>query len=683
MKKIIAVTAILFMCFISSAQCLLKEVSLQQRSSQSNLIIEGKVVSKNSFWNEDRTMIYTSNRVEVFKVLKGSGTPAMIDIITEGGIVGMDKITTSSLLTLDVNETGIFLCEAVQRAKALPAAIAGIPRYEPYASKQGFIKYDVKEGTASDPFTRYDRVDNNLYKLFSPSLDYRVVKPFAINVVEQPQQRVQAITGFSPSTITAGTGSVLTITGTAFGATQGSGSVRFRNGDDGGATYITPLASQYVSWSNTQIQVQVPQNAATGTIQVIQGVTTTSGSALTITYAHLNVDFDPGPGTIAYQTDHINDNGSGGYTWRMNTGFDANTPARNSFMRAFDEWRCGTNVNWIIGATTSINDAVSDGTNVICFDNAAPLSPGILGVCYSYWSGCASGPNIVWYVNELDIIFDEGSNITPLTWEFGSSLPSGSEYDFETVAVHELGHGHQLGHVISPGAIMHFAISNGASNRTLGVNDLAGGTFVQSKSIVGNICGPGAMAAYTGCSTLPLSITSLKAYQYNNGIKVEWANTAESDVNYYEIEESVDGNHFTKATTLSPKNNNGSRTDYDWLDAQVINGMNYYRVKTTGINGRSEYSNIVSVKLGKDKQFNIYPNPVKGNNITIELNDIEQGVYTLSTYNASGQQVMNRSVVYNGNASQNVSLPSLATGVYRVTLKGNNVAIQQTLIVGK
>lgn len=509
MKNLLLSILCLTLYFSAGAQCVV-EVPLSQRANASSIIVEGKVISQHSFWNSTNTMIYTSSEVEVYKIFKGSLSTSTISIISEGGTVGLTRITAEPALNLHIDDIGVFTCAPPTHMRNLPVNLSGIPQYEAYASVQGFVKYDLESETAADAFHTYTNVETELYPaVLEPNrLTYASIQPFSLHQVSAlhgPQNpTVQAISSFSPTTVTAGTGTTITITGSGFGATQGAGSVRFRNADDGGATLITPLASQYVSWSATQIVVEVPQNAGTGTIQVVQGQTFTSAQTLTISYAHLNVDFDPGPGTIAYQTDHVNDNGSGGYTWRMNTAFDADAAMRASFMRAFDSWRCATGVNWTIGATTSVNDAVSDGTNIICEDGSAPLSAGILGVCYSYWSGCASGPTIVWYVNELDIIFDDGSNITPLTWEYGPSAPSGSEYDFETVAVHELGHGHQLGHVISPGAIMHYAISNGTSNRSLGVNDLAGGNFVQAKSVVANVCGPGAMTNHS-CGTPPVA----------------------------------------------------------------------------------------------------------------------------------------------------------------------------------
>lgn len=512
MKKLLLSFLAAASIFTANAQCSLIEVPLTQRVSAATLIVEGKVVDQYSYWNSNHTMIYTANEIELYKIFKGNVTTTSIEIITEGGTVGMNRITVEPTLELRVGQLGMFTCEPVQRVKNNITSRTLLPQFEAFASLQGFVKYDNAAGTATDPFRTYMDVQTEVYDLCAPagSHQYITVKQVNIFSTNREQQETQAgpvISGFAPSTLTAGTGTMLTIDGLNFGTVQGGSVVRFRNADDGGATQIVPLATEYVSWSANQIKVMVPAGAGTGTFEVFTGGSAFSATPLTVSYAHLNVQFDPGSGLEAYETDHINDNGSGGYTWRMNTGFDGDASARASFMRAFDTWRCNTGVNWSIGATTSINDAISDGTNIICYDNTAPLSSGVLGVCYSYWSGCASGPTIIWYVGELDIIFDDGSNIAPLTWEYGPALPSGSEYDFETVAVHELGHGHQLGHVISNGAIMHYAISNGASNRSLGVNDLAGGNFVQAKSVVANICGPGAMSSMT-CGSLPVAAFS-------------------------------------------------------------------------------------------------------------------------------------------------------------------------------
>jgi len=515
------------------SQCSVVELSLSDKKSNSDLIIEGKVISKNSFWNTERKMIYTSNIIEVYKVFKGNLITTNVEILTTGGIVGMDKIVVEPSLELEISDVGIFLCEDIKRYKSLPVNKSNIPVFEVYGSMQGFIKYDFATKKAFDQFKTYE-IENELYQniLGVNSKRWIEMKSFNVNKYIEASIKsalvnpeIQSIVGFSPSVITSGTKSLLTITGSGFGASRGTGVVGFKNADNGGTSYINPIATQYISWSDNQIVVEVPTKAGTGHVLVTpQGSSTfTSVTTLTVNYAHLNVSYDPGNGITAFGTQHVSDNGNGGYTWRMSTGFDSDASAKASFMRAFDTWRCNTGVNWVIGSTTAINAAEDDGQNVICFDNTSPLSAGVLGTCYSYFSGCFTGPtSMTWYIKELDIVFDEGSNITPRTWQYGTALPTTNQYDFETVAVHELGHGHQLGHVISPGAIMHYAISNGSSNRPLGVNDLAGGNYVQNKSTTQVVCSQGLMTNHN-CGSAPIASFSASSRTICEGTLINFS----------------------------------------------------------------------------------------------------------------------------------------------------------------
>jgi hypothetical protein len=75
------------------------------------------------------------------------------------------------------------------------------------------------------------------------------------------------ITGFSPATGPAG--AQVTITGTGFGASQGTSNVQFNGAN----------AASIASWSNTQIIAVVPSTATSGPVTVlVSGATATGGS---------------------------------------------------------------------------------------------------------------------------------------------------------------------------------------------------------------------------------------------------------------------------------------------------------------------------------------------------------------------------------------------------------------------
>lgn len=510
MKKIY--TIILLIALTASnliGQCMLTPISLNQRVNNSSIIIEGTVISKKSFWNTAHNFIHTSNLIQVKQVLKGSLGNSFIEIITAGGEIEDKRVSADPSLQLDIEQEGVFMVNFKNSSSQF-----GYNTYEVYSDQQGFVKFDTKENSARDPFNTYEDINTDLYKAIGEIMN--ITLPFYSGAAQNPQgkfgdaSQIAAVTGISPTSISAGTGSILTITGTGFGTgPSATNYVSFRNADDGGATFIGAHASQYVSWTPTQIQVRVPTRTnASGTAGTGQvRVTTTTGNtlsatSLTITYGHLNVISPGSPTTAAstvYNTRHINDNTLGGYTWQYFTGFASNAPAVAAFERSIKTWTCTTYINWRVGGTTTTNTIAADGVNVVRFDIGSELPAGVLGVCYSYWGGCGSNPNMNWFVSELDIVFDSGT-----TWQYGPANPTAGQMDFESVATHELGHGHQLSHVINSVDVMHYSIANGQNKRTLNVDDIQGGNAVMTRNLSGGVCSQGVMTAMSAalCSTV-------------------------------------------------------------------------------------------------------------------------------------------------------------------------------------
>jgi hypothetical protein len=138
----------------------LQAVSLQQRVENSSLVFEAKVLSKTSFWDTDRRHIYTSNLLSVYKVFKGQLNSSTVEVITIGGIVGNEMEKVSYGLDLKEGSVGVFTCipnniKLTKTSKNL--------QLRPYSEIQGFIRYDLKTGTARDVFHEYKNVSGEIY----------------------------------------------------------------------------------------------------------------------------------------------------------------------------------------------------------------------------------------------------------------------------------------------------------------------------------------------------------------------------------------------------------------------------------------------------------------------------------------------------------------------------------------
>lgn len=510
MKKITLTNIILtlFLTFSSFdnvfAQSSLIEIPLDEQIKNSELVIEGEVIAKESFWDVDHQNIYTKNTIEVYKVFKGVHIQT-IEVITIGGVVDDRALTVTHSLQLTLREKGVFTL--IKSNTLFLKEKSNLEKFKAYSGIQGFYIYDIISNRAHNVFRSYNEIENVFYKeiesITKTSFFEIKKKDVLTGNNSNLKSLVVIITNVSPTTITAGTESVLTIDGLAgFGAVKGT--VGFRDANDGGVSFIDALDSQIVSWTDTQIKVKVPKRAGSGNIRVIHnsdGNFGFSSQVLTIPYAIINVE----SGGNAFISQHYNENGIGGYTWKMFTGFDSNTPANESFIRAFETWVCETGVNWEIGTPIGINTSSKDNTNIITFDSVSSQLPvGVLGTTFT-WFATTCGTEYV--VSETDMVFDNDRN-----WQFGPANAGAGQIDFETVAVHELGHAQQLGHVIDPGVIMHFTIGTAQTTRVLSTNDIDGGNFVQNRSTTIPSCSYPLMTN-SSCS---LSISEEELYTYIN-----------------------------------------------------------------------------------------------------------------------------------------------------------------------
>jgi hypothetical protein len=183
---------------------------------------------------------------------------------------------------------------------------------------------------------------------------------------------------------------------------------------------------------------------------------------------------------------------------------------------------------------------------------------------------------------------------------------------------------------------------------------------------------------------LTVKFISLTATEKNGEVKVEWANIAETGVDKYFVEHSTDGIIFTEINKTTARRNNGDRTDYLWWHATPANGLNYYRVKAIEFNGAVSYSPIARLNLDKNyTDLVIYPNPVKGDHITIAAPVLSAGKYDIIVLNMAGQKIMQTSLNHSGGMiSMQVNLPqSIKPGLYSIKLSGGERTFVKTFLI--
>ncbi|GAB3824398.1 hypothetical protein GCM10028895_32690 [Pontibacter rugosus] len=470
-------------------------LTLKERVQASDVVVEGEVIAQESFWDTKHQNIYTSSTIKVYKSFKGDAQQAQLEVITEGGTVGFQKHVFSTALQLRPGQHGVFFLTKQKLLERTPAS-TGLST-TPYGSQQGLIRYDITNRTARSVFDSYDSIQQ-LYESIAKETGQNAqtitenLKLANRPAVEKSQQSQNAplapvISSFSPTVASGGTRTLLTINGSGFGNRRGNGFVEFQNADDGGQTNVKPLPYEYISWSNTRIELYIPSitldegTAGSGPIRVTanDGTVAISPQPIVLEFAYSNVSFN----NRTFQPSLINQNGTGGYTIHFSESMNNRQAAKDGFIRAMNSWIAVSEVNWQIGENTSIEKAVEDETTVVRFAPGSTVGEGVLARTISRYNGCPTSNDTLFFLSEFDM--EINSNIN---WQYGPAGPGARQFDFETVMLHELGHAHQLSHVNLERAVMLYAIESAQLFRTLSSLDIEGANVVMANVIGANPC---------------------------------------------------------------------------------------------------------------------------------------------------------------------------------------------------
>lgn len=596
--------------------CLLVPVPLADRLAQATWVVEAEATAPTVVQDAQGHLLRRYG-LTVFKLFREPGGALPEAFLLPGGQLGNLREDVSYAPRLRPGQQGVFFLEPDPQHAGDWRLVAG---------PQGLIRYDLATHAAAAPFASYSSIEIVLYPALrnpASALGYRQVLANPALAAPRPAARVAgvtAITSFTPASVSAGTGAMLTIAGSGFGATRGTGTVQFRNADDGGATLVTPLDSDYLKWTDTEIQVRVPTATSqgspvgTGPLTVTSGTGTvsTSATALDVRYGIINIA--AGAPEVALRPKLINDNGAGGYTLAYAPSFQQNALAVAAFDRANTQWSCSTGANRTTAttATTAVpNGAATDGINIVTFDaTPATLPMGVLGVTYTYFSICPTTPPLV-TVPETDFVFANRAD-----WNFATTAPTASQFDFESVALHELGHGIQMAHVINTAAVMHFGIANGQSKRVLGtIDDIAGGRDEVQFSTTPNTstCGvvPSFVASALGCSApLPVELALFDArYDKGVGTRLRWATASERNSAHFAVEAQEEGTKkWVEIRRLPAAGASTSPRSYEAFDPRLLSGQRYFRLRMVDRDGSTLYSPVVAVS-GSETGLALYPNP--------------------------------------------------------------------------
>lgn len=201
-------------------------------------------------------------------------------------------------------------------------------------------------------------------------------------------------------------------------------------------------------------------------------------------------------------------------------------------------------------------------------------------------------------------------------------------------------------------------IGNNSSNR--------GGVFnIGYQAGASYPCGRILVCVSSSC-TLPVSYINITASNKGSYNQIDWATSGEKNADYYVIERSTDGVHFTSVGRVEAVGNSSVINTYSFKD--LINPINsgYYRILQVDEDGSGVYSEMIYINSSGLGNWVVVPNPSNGKFSLRGDNSSDTNEFELLS--STGQVVRRGSI---SSSNQEFDLTDLSKGVYIMVLKSN------------
>jgi hypothetical protein len=200
----------------------------------------------------------------------------------------------------------------------------------------------------------------------------------------------------------------------------------------------------------------------------------------------------------------------------------------------------------------------------------------------------------------------------------------------------------------------------------LGGNSVSGASSVTTN---GNISwtNTGQIEITYTATTLPVTWLSFIASKQNNSVLLKWSTAIEQNTKDYKVQHSINGADWRDAGIVPAAGNSNTMQQYSFVDQHPVNSLNYYRLLQQDLDGKINYSKVVSLNFADaERMLKIYPNPVLNGNMTISLKQAS----TVWVYNTIGEKLIQKEFP----AGEHLfNLSQLARGTYFMKVKEDAV----------
>lgn len=254
-----------------------------------------------------------------------------------------------------------------------------------------------------------------------------------------------------------------------------------------------------------------------------------------------------------------------------------------------------------------------------------------------------------------------------LTWLIEEETPGGSN---ASVRLYWKQADQMPGFVISQSRIAHYTTKWDIGVAGAGTVDSTNGQYSWEQNGYTSFS-PFTVTSGLG-SALPLHLLSFDVIRQGSTAVVSWQTTNEVNSSRFIIQHSTDGQHFTDIATVAAENTPGAH-NYSFIHDNLINGVNYYRLRMIDLYGSSELSPIKAIRWESLSTLQVFPNPAHA---FINVKGLSTGGI-LQLISLDGKMLQQ---YITNNSTLTIDISHLAAGAYIINYNDHGKIQQQKII---
>ena len=190
---------------------------------------------------------------------------------------------------------------------------------------------------------------------------------------------------------------------------------------------------------------------------------------------------------------------------------------------------------------------------------------------------------------------------------------------------------------------------------------------------------PFTLGSSTTLNPLPITLLNFNAVPTGVNVLVKWTTINEINNDFFTVEKSLDGKTWFVLGNVKGAGNTTVTSDYMLMDFAPVEGIQYYRLRQTDLDGKESLSGIVPVRFSSDANTTIvlFPQPA-GNVLNVSIQNNENDNASITVYSTMGQKMIEMNSL--SGTSFQIDLSNLSSGIYYLEFNLDGVITKSKVI---